>query len=65
MLYAVLYALLAFLIAAGSSGCVTLQRVGDKPICLLDYKTGIKHCEYDTWQACHADLRNNSMCYKQ
>ena len=56
------YFLLA-LLAFGLSGCVHLQRVGDKPICLLDYKTGIKHCEYDTWEACHADLRDKSMCY--
>lgn len=45
------------------SGCVHLPVKGDKPICLIDYKTGIRHCDYDTWEACHADLRNQSMCY--
>lgn len=45
------------------SGCVHLQMVGDKPICQLDYQSGIKHCEYDTWQACHADLRDKNLCY--
>jgi len=58
------YFLLA-LLSLGLSGCVHLQRVGDKPICLLDYETGIKHCEYDTWEACHADLHRQSMCYKR
>lgn len=46
-------------------GCVHLPVKGDKPICLLDYKTGIKFCEYDTWEDCHADLRKGTMCYRR
>lgn len=56
-------ALLAFGLSGTMSGCVHLQRVGDKPICLLDYDTGIKSCQYDTWKACHDDLRKDTMCY--
>ncbi len=44
-------------------GCVHLPIKGDKPICLIDYQSGIRHCDYDTWEACHADLRDKSMCY--
>lgn len=44
-------------------GCSHLQVKGDKAICLVDYKTGIKLCEYDTWKACHADIRKDTMCY--
>ena len=57
-----------FLIAVLSfalPGCVHLQRVGDKPICLLDYDTGIKHCVYDDWKACHEDLQRNTICYRR
>lgn len=55
----------AVLVLLALAGCVHLPIKGDKPICLVDYQTGIQHCEYDTWQACHADLRNHSMCYKR
>lgn len=44
------------------SGCIHLQVRGTKPVCLIDYHTGIKHCKYDTWKACKADLRDGSMC---
>lgn len=53
------------LLSFALSGCVHLQRVGDKPICLLDYDKGVKECKYDTWQACHADLKRNSICYRR
>ena len=46
-------------------GCVSLPIRGDKPICLLDTQAGVRHCDYDTWEACHADLRDHSMCYKR
>lgn len=44
-------------------GCVHLPVKGDKPICLLDMKTGVKLCNYDTWQACHADMQDYQQCY--
>lgn len=45
------------------SGCVHLQqRTGDKAICLVDYKTGIASCEYDTMKACREALRNGCVC---
>lgn len=54
-----LLALLAFSL----SGCVHLQqRTGDKAICLVDYKTGIASCEYDTMKACREALRNGCVC---
>lgn len=65
MVWQIVHALMAVLIALASSGCAHLSQTGDRAYCMTDYRAQQTYCIYDSYKACKADLRDGVMCHKR